>query len=97
MSSKSVIIIIIAAYLLIVNIAGFVSMGIDKRRAVKKEWRTPEATLFLIAGIGGSIGSIIGMKHFRHKTKHWYFVIGMPFILIVQIILAAFICFKFFI
>lgn len=87
MFSNPVIIAVIAAYLLIANIAGFASMGIDKKKAEKKQWRTPEATLFLIAAIGGSIGSITGMRHFRHKTKHWYFVVGMPLILIIQVVL----------
>lgn len=64
-------------------------MGIDKRRARKRAFRIPEATLFLIALIGGSIGSIIGMYTFRHKTRHWYFVFGMPFILFVQIALVV--------
>ena len=64
-------------------------MGIDKRRAIRHEWRIPEATLFLIALLGGSMGSIAGMQLFRHKTKHTAFVIGMPCILIIQIILAA--------
>lgn len=79
------VLIIAAIYLLCVNIAGFISMGVDKAKAKKKAWRIPEATLFIIALIGGSIGSIIGMRIFRHKTKHWYFVVGMPLILIVQI------------
>ena len=90
MFSNPVITAVIAAYLIIINIAGFASMGIDKKKAERKQWRTPEATLFLIAAIGGSIGSIIGMKYFRHKTKHWYFVIGMPLILIIQIALIIF-------
>lgn len=60
-------------------------MGIDKSRAKKRLWRIPESTLFVVAIIGGSIGSIIGMKKFHHKTKHWYFVYGMPAILIIQI------------
>lgn len=64
-------------------------MGIDKRRARKRAFRIPEATLFLIALIGGSIGSIIGMYTFCHKTRHWYFVYGMPFILFVQIALVV--------
>lgn len=63
-------------------------MFIDKKKAIKHAYRIPEATLFTIALIGGSIGSIVGMQWFRHKTKHWYFVIGMPAILIVQVILA---------
>lgn len=79
----------IAAYLFIVNLLGFVCMGADKRRAIKKHWRIPEATLFIIALIGGSVGSIIGMRFFHHKTRHWYFVYGMPAILILQI--AAFV------
>ncbi len=88
-SPQSIIIIAVVCYLIITNIAGFASMGIDKKKAEKKQWRIPEATLFLIAAIGGSIGSTFGMRHFRHKTKHWYFVIGMPLILVIQIVVAA--------
>lgn len=69
------------------NIVGFALMGIDKRKAIKRNFRIPEATLFIVALIGGSIGSIVGMQVFRHKTRHWYFVFGMPAILVVQIIL----------
>lgn len=76
---------IIAGYLASLNLIGFALMGIDKRRAVKKLWRIPESTLFIIALIGGSIGSIIGMRVFHHKTRHWYFVYGMPAILLLQI------------
>ncbi len=75
----------IAAYVLTINVIGFFGMYLDKRKARKKLWRIPEATLFLIAIIGGSIGSIIGMHLFRHKTRHWYFVYGMPVILVLQI------------
>jgi uncharacterized membrane protein YsdA (DUF1294 family) len=70
---------------LAINVIGFFGMYLDKRKARKKLWRIPEATLFLIAIIGGSIGSIIGMHLFRHKTRHWYFVYGMPVILVLQI------------
>lgn len=76
---------IIAGYLALMNLIGFAIMGIDKRRAVKKLWRIPESTLFIVALIGGSIGSIIGMRVFHHKTRHWYFVYGMPAILFLQI------------
>ena len=72
-------------YFVIINIVGFALMGIDKKRAVKKLWRIPESTLFIIALIGGSIGSIIGMRVFHHKTRHWYFAYGMPAILFLQI------------
>lgn len=78
---------LILIYLLIVNALGFLLMLVDKRKAQKNLWRIPEATLFLMAAIGGSIGSIAGMYKFRHKTRHWYFVIGMPAILIAQIAL----------
>ena len=76
---------IIAGYLLMMNLVGFAVMGIDKKRAVKRLWRIPESTLFIIALIGGSLGSIIGMYFFHHKTRPWYFVYGMPLILLVQI------------
>ena len=62
-------------------------MGMDKRKAVKHTFRIPESTLFIVAVIGGSIGSIAGMYTFRHKTRHWYFVYGMPATLILQIAL----------
>ena len=78
---------LILIYLLIVNALGFLLMLVDKRKAQKNLWRIPESTLFLIAAIGGSIGSIVGMYNFRHKTKHWQFVIGMPAILILQLAL----------
>ncbi len=80
---------ILILYLTVINLIGFAVMGIDKRKAVKRLWRIPESTLFIIAIIGGSIGSIIGMRVFHHKTRHWYFVLGMPFILIVQLSLAV--------
>lgn len=80
---------IIGTYLVVINLTGFAMMGIDKRKAVKKLWRIPEYTLFIIAIIGGSVGSIIGMRVFHHKTRHWYFVYGMPAILILQILLTV--------
>lgn len=78
---------IFAGYVLVMSIIGFLSMYIDKRKAIKHQWRIPEKTLFIIALLGGSIGSNLGMTICRHKTKHWYFVIGMPVILILQIII----------
>lgn len=79
--------IIVLVYLLVVNVLGFVLMFVDKKRAQNKQWRIKEATLFLSAVIGGSIGSMLGMKVFRHKTKHLSFLIGMPAIFIVQVAL----------
>ena len=72
-------------YLAVMNIVGFVMMGIDKQKAKKGAWRISEKALFIPAILGGSIGCILGMNHFRHKTKHWYFKYGMPAILILQI------------
>lgn len=76
-----------AIYLLIVNAIGFLLMLIDKRKAIRRRWRIREKTLFLTAAIGGSIGSIMGMYTFRHKTKHLQFTLGMPAILVVQLVL----------
>ena len=67
------------------NLLGFVLMGADKRRAKMHLRRIPERTLFLSAILGGSVGTIAGMWTFRHKTKHWYFVFGMPLILLAQV------------
>ena len=78
---------LLLSYFIAVNLIGFVLMGIDKYKAKKRGFRIPEATLFTIAVIGGSIGSIAGMYAFRHKTRHRSFVYGMPFILFVQIVL----------
>lgn len=76
-------------YLIIINIAGLSVMGIDKRRAVRHAWRVPEKTIFLISLLGGSLGAWSGMYLFRHKTRHWYFVMGLPLILILQIAVAV--------
>ena len=77
---------IFSIYLLIVNALGFLLMLIDKRKAIRHRWRIPEKTLFLTAAIGGSVGSIMGMYTFRHKTKHIKFTLGMPLILALQIL-----------
>ena len=77
-------------YLLIINIIGFSAMFLDKQKAKRGKWRIPEKTLFLFALIGGSLGTTLGMHVFRHKTKHWYFKLGMPLILIIQLILLVY-------
>ena len=81
----------VVLYLILINLLVFALMGIDKSRARRHKWRIPEKTLFLSALLGGSVGAIAGMQVFRHKTKHWYFVVGMPAILIAQIIIGYFI------
>lgn len=74
-------------WILVVNVLGFVLMGIDKGRAKKGSWRISEKTLFLPPLLGGTVGAMLGMKLFRHKTRHWYFVWGFRGILVVQIAL----------
>ncbi|MBP3197092.1 MAG: DUF1294 domain-containing protein [Butyrivibrio sp.] len=81
--------ILIISYFIIINIIGFALMGIDKRKAKRHAFRIPEATLFSVALIGGSLGSIIGMFLFRHKTRHWYFLFGLPAIFVLHIIILA--------
>lgn len=84
---------VMAIYLIIINIIGLVLMGIDKSRAKRRAFRIPEATLFSVAIFGGSVGSILGMYLFRHKTRHLKFTIGMPVILLIQIVLVLFVMF----
>ncbi len=79
----------LAVWLIAINLVTFAVYGIDKRRARRGAWRVPEKTLFLLPLLGGSIGALLGMRVFRHKTKHWYFVWGVPAILLAQIALAA--------
>lgn len=80
----------LAIYLVIANCVGFAAMGIDKSKAKRGAWRILEKTLFLLSIIGGSVGTWLGMYAFHHKTKHWYFVIGMPLILVGQIALVIY-------
>lgn len=76
-------------YLVLINLIAFALMAADKRRARKHRWRIPEHTLFAAALLGGSAGAILGMYLCHHKTRHWYFVVGMPLILLLQLVLAA--------
>lgn len=78
---------LIIIYLVSINCISFIVMGVDKHKARKRAWRIPESTLFVLALIGGSLGSILGMHLFHHKTRHWYFLYGMPTILIIQALL----------
>ena len=77
----------ILIYILIINVITFFMMWFDKHEAKIGDWRVPERTLFLLVLLGGGIGGIAGMYVFRHKTRKWYFKIGFPAILIMQIIL----------
>ena len=76
-------------WILVWTILAFALMGIDKWKAKREAWRVPEKVLFLSALAGGSIGALAGMALFRHKTRHWSFRIGMPVILVLQVVLLA--------
>lgn len=78
---------IAVVYWIVINMIGFAIMGIDKKRAIRGAFRISEASLFLTALLGGALGCTLGMNHFRHKTRHWYFKYGMPAIFIVQLFL----------
>ena len=80
----------LAYYLLVINAVTFIVYGIDKYKAKKAKWRIPEATLLLLAVLGGSIGAWMGMKVWHHKTKHKKFKYGIPAILLIQIALMAY-------
>ena len=71
----------------VMNLIAFALMGIDKHKAKAGKWRIKEATLFLATGLMGGLGGTLGMYAFRHKTKHWYFKLGFPALLIVQVAL----------
>ena len=74
-------------YLLIINLAGFLMMAVDKRKAKKDRWRIPEKNFFIVALLGGSLGCYLGMQVFHHKTLHKTFAFGMPAILVMQILI----------
>lgn len=78
-----------AGYFLILNLIAFLLMGVDKNRARRQAWRIPEKTLFLSAILGGSLGAVVGMHYFRHKTRHWYFRYGLPAILMIHVGIAV--------
>lgn len=78
-------------YVLIINLTAFFMYAIDKYKAIKSQWRISEAALLMIACLGGSIGSLVGIYLCRHKTKHLKFTLGIPLILLIQIALIVFI------
>ena len=77
----------ILSYFIFINVFTFIAFGVDKRRARHNQWRISEATLFLLAILGGSIGALLGMHVWHHKTKHLHFIIGIPLIMLLQVIL----------
>jgi len=83
----------VTTYLVIINLIGIFVMWYDKRRAKKGAWRIKEKTLFLVALLGGCLGTTLGMYWFRHKTQHWYFKFGLPAILILETALVVWVMF----
>jgi len=81
----------VTIYFLAINIVLFVVMGVDKYRAIRRRWRIPEATLFILALVGGACGGTVGMYSFRHKTKHWYFAVFFPLLALAQLALYFFV------
>lgn len=79
----------ICVMLLVMNLLAFALMGIDKAKAKRGAWRITEKTLFLVTALFGGLGGTLGMIFFRHKTKHWYFKLGFPALLVIQIVLLA--------
>ena len=79
----------ICVMLLVMNLLAFALMGIDKVKAKRGAWRIPEKTLFLVTALFGGLGGTLGMTFFRHKTKHWYFKLGFPALLVIQNVLLA--------
>lgn len=86
---KDTMLIIVLAVLAVMNLAAFALMAEDKRRAKKGAWRIPEKTLFLVTALFGGLGGTLGMFVMHHKTKHWYFRLGFPALLAVQVLLLA--------
>ncbi|MGN0304962.1 MAG: DUF1294 domain-containing protein [Lachnospiraceae bacterium] len=84
------VIFVLLGYLMLINLVGFTAMFLDKRKARKGAFRIPESTLFTIAFMGGSLGSLIGMYTFRHKTRHRSFTVGMPLLLLLQLLVLFF-------
>ena len=82
---------IVRTYLILINATGLLIMMIDKKKARRGSWRIPERTLLSVALLGGSIGALAGMYLFRHKTKHPKFSIGIPLILLLQVVLSLWI------
>lgn len=81
---------LIIYYLIIINLISFLAFVLDKNRARKNRWRIPEKSLMTLAIIGGSLGSLIGIYSMRHKTQKKLFAVGIPLILVLQILVAIF-------
>ena len=86
---------VLLGYLIFVNVIAFTTFGADKVKARRHKWRVSEKTLFLLALLGGGLGAFLGMRVFRHKTKHWYFQVFIPLIMVVEIAASVLLWFHF--
>ena len=86
---RKTLLLVVMTVLIVMNLVSFALMGIDKRRAQRGAWRISEKALFLTAACFGGLGGVMGMRLFHHKTKHWYFRVFFPAMLVVQIVILA--------
>ena len=82
---KKTIILVVLAFVTVMNTVSFALMGHDKRCARQGKWRVPEKRLFLVTACFGGLGGVLGMKVFHHKTRHWYFRVFFPVLLVLQV------------
>lgn len=88
-NSSASVIGIIAVLLVLINVISLGAFALDKQKSIEHKWRIPEKTLLFLAAIGGAAGALLGMKLFRHKTRHPRFSIGVPVLLILQVFAAV--------
>ena len=87
--------ILIFKYLIVINLLGLLIMVLDKFLAIKQLWRIPEIVLMGVAAVGGSVGCLVGMYGFRHKTRHLKFVVGIPVIIVCHLVILYFTVFRY--
>ncbi len=78
---------LLAAYLIIINILSLLMFGYDKLKAKKNGWRIPESRFFILGLLGGAVGIYTGMRIFRHKTKHMLFIVGIPLLVVLNLVI----------
>ncbi|MBO6189302.1 MAG: DUF1294 domain-containing protein [Alloprevotella sp.] len=92
MNSRQLLLLLLC-YLAAINAVAFIAYGIDKWKAKRGQWRITETTLLLLAAIGGSLGALLGMRVWHHKTQHKKFRYGIPLIILLQLAAAGYICY----
>lgn len=80
----------LSVYLILINVITFLTFGIDKKRARQRQWRIKESSLLTLAALGGSVGALLGMRVWHHKTKHLKFTVTVPLLLLLHIALLYF-------